>query len=485
MNQIDALYPTQLWQAFDHICSIPHISKHETALAASIVKLAEKAGHKAFTDKAGNLIVKVAASTGLESKLTLALQAHIDMVPQKNSDTMHDFEKDPIVPRIAGDWVFATGTTLGADNGIGAAAMIAIMQNCELVHGPLELLFTVDEEAGMGGSFGLQADVLSAQYMLNLDSEDDRDITIGCAGGIDATVTANIAQKFTSILEPALLNISLTGLKGGHSGVDINLGRANANLILTDIIIKLLDHSSAELVRFQGGNMRNAIPREAFATIVAGKQNVDSIATKMAEWESELKAEYADTDPQLSLKLAVAESSGDVRCFIKSDVLDFCKSVATVPNGVIDYEEDFPDVVRTSTNLSIAELTEQGMRICLLLRSSSEDAKTDLATMVREHFKEYLFSTQIGGSYPGWAPDADSKILAKLKESYKAKMSAEPAIKIIHAGLECGIIGSKYPEMQMVSFGPTIKHPHSPDEAVCISSVGKFWDVVVDFMEKL
>lgn len=446
------------------------------------MQIAKKAGHQSFTDTIGNVIVRVKASTGLESRPVLALQAHIDMVPQKNTDTVHDFEKDPILPRIVGDWVHATGTTLGADNGIGAAAMIAVMQSPQLAHGPLELIFTVDEEAGMGGAFGLEPGILTAKYLLNLDSEDDRDITIGCAGGIDATVSAPISYKQTSILEPVILNISLTGLKGGHSGIDIHLGRANANILLSEVILNLLEASSIELVRFQGGNMRNAIPREAFATIAFNKNNTERIISRISDFETELKSRFATTDPMLNIKTEIVVTEDKLRCLIKPYVIDFCSAIATAPNGVIDYEKDFPDVVQTSTNLSIAELTEDGMQVCLLLRSSSEDAKIDLVSDLREHFLKYVFSAEFSGEYPGWEPDADSEILAILKNSFTAKMSAEPVIKIIHAGLECGIIGSKYPDMQMVSFGPTIIHPHSPDEAVCISSVGKFWDTLLDFM---
>lgn len=482
MNQLQSLYPSLLWNAFAHICSIPHISKHESALASSILQMAKDAGHEAFSDSVGNVIVRIAASKGYETKPVLALQAHIDMVPQKNSATAHDFLTDPIAVRIDGEWVCATGTTLGADNGIGAAAMIAVMQDTQLVHGPLELVFTIDEEAGMGGAFGLKAGVLTAERLLNLDSEDDRDITIGCAGGLDATVTASIPYKPSSVLEPAYFTIALTGLSGGHSGVDINLGRANANLILSDVIIDLLGHSSAELVRFKGGNMRNAIPREAFATVIVSKKNADNIAASIASWERELQTQYADTDPNLSLKLTAEACPAEVHSFAKSDAIDFCASVSTAPNGVLDYEKDFPSVVMTSSNLSIAELSENGLHICLLLRSSSEDAKADLAETVREHFEEFAFTATYGGSYPGWVPDAHSTLLAELKTSYKKIMCAEPEIKIIHAGLECGIIGSKYPKMQMVSFGPTIKHPHSPDERVNIASVGKFWDVIADFV---
>lgn len=485
MNPLQSLYPNLLWKAFAHICSIPHISKHESALASSIVHMAKKAGHDASVDTAGNILVRVAATKGFETKPILALQAHIDMVPQKNADTAHDFLTEPIVPRIDSEWVCATGTTLGADNGIGAAAMIALMQDTQMEHGALELLFTVDEEAGMGGAFGLKAEVLQAQIMINLDSEDDRDITIGCAGGLDATVTASIPHKPSSVLEPACFTIALTGLRGGHSGVDINLGRANANLLLSEVTIDLLSHSSAELVRFKGGNMRNAIPREAFATMIVSTKNADSLAASVANWERDLQLRYAGTDPNLSLKITPEPYAYEIRNFAKSDAIDFCVSVSTAPNGVMEYEKAFPSVVMTSTNLSIAELSETGMRICLLLRSSSEDAKTELAETIRDHFEEYAFTARFGGSYPGWVPDANSPLLADFKKSYKKIMRSEPEIKIIHAGLECGIIGSKYPNIQMVSFGPTIKYPHSPDEKVNIASVGKFWDTLTDFIKTL
>lgn len=484
MNKIESLYPPLLWKSFAQICSIPHVSKHETILAESIQLLAKSSGHEAFADEAGNIIVRIAATKGHESKAAVALQAHIDMVPQKNASTAHDFLKDPIVPRIEGEWVYASGTTLGADNGIGAAAMMAIMQDTTLAHGPIELVFTVDEEAGMGGAFGLKAGILSAQHLINLDSEDDRDITIGCAGGIDATVSAAISQKPTSVLEPVCYTIALTGLKGGHSGIDINLGRANANLLLSEIVIDLLGHASSELVRFKGGNMRNAIPREAFATVLIAKKNIESLKASISGWEQELKTRYAGTDPDLNIRLTAEECTANPRCFAKSDAIDFCASVTTAPNGVMAHEKDFPTVVMTSSNLSIAELSEKGLHICLLLRSSSEDAKADLAEEVREHFEEFAFTASFGASYPGWKPDASSPFLADFKASYEKIMAAKPEIKIIHAGLECGIIGSKYPKMQMVSFGPTIKHPHSPDEKVNIASVSKFWDVLTDYISK-
>jgi len=478
MKILSTISPQEVWTEFETICSIPHPSKHEQKLAEHIYSIGIRLGLETIQDNAGNILIRKPASTGMENRPSVVLQAHIDMVPQKNSDYDHNFLTDSISLRIEDEWVTADNTTLGADNGLGVASMLALLKSDTHKHGPLEFLFTVEEETGMDGAFALEPNILQSNYMLNLDSEDDKEIIIGCAGGIDATVSGSLQQIQTAILEPIQATISVKGLKGGHSGIDIHLGRGNANIILAELLQDLLQTASIDLVSFSGGNMRNAIPREAFATILIAKEHIEQLGGNLLAWQNNLQNTYKVAESAITLELSISGPANSNMVFSKPDSVDFCKAISGAPNGIISFEPEFPDVVQTSTNLSIAELQQNKITLCLLLRSSCNDAKTDLAESIRDHFEEFHLSTHFDGEYPGWAPAPHSKIISILEKNYIARMNRKPEIKIIHAGLECGIIGSKYPELEMVSFGPTIKHPHSPDEKVNIESVGKFWDIL-------
>jgi dipeptidase D len=478
MANIRALQPQELWNCFADICSIPHISKHEEKLALYIIEKARSLGLQSLQDSAGNIIVRKPGSrTGIPS---IALQAHIDMVPQKNEGTAHDFLADPIMPSENEGWVTAAGTTLGADNGIGAAAMLALMESgSKYPHGPLEMLFTVDEEAGMGGAFGLQPGTLQSGFLVNLDSEDSSEIIIGCAGGIDITITEKPCLKPSSIGEPLLYNITLKGFKGGHSGLDIHLGRGNAVTMLAAAAKDAISKLGADLVSFSGGSVRNAIPREASAVLALSPAKAGKLEPIAQQWQNKLKESFADENPVIEVQETIYSNQ---LMASRNDALDFLGSIASCPNGVHSFEKTEGQAPRTSSNLSIASLGTGGVQICILARSSSEEEKAAASQKIKEHFEKHSYASTLGGQYPGWQPAPGSMLLEEFKRSYTQISGKSPRIAVIHAGLECGIIGAKYPDMQMLSFGPTIQFPHSPSERASVSSAAVFWDILTHFL---
>ena len=483
MTENKELSPESLWKYFYEICAIPRPSKKEEKIIDYIIDFAVNHNLEYIKDSAGNIVIRKDASDGYENRPAVILQAHLDMVCQKNSETVHDFEKDPVKTYIDGEWVKAQGTTLGADNGIGVAAALAVLESKKLLHGPVEALFTVDEETGMTGAFNLNPDALKGRIMINLDSEDEGEICIGCAGGLNSTLTF----EYTPEPVPSgmkIYKISLTGLKGGHSGVDINLGRGNANKLMNRMLWTASREFGLRIADIEGGSLRNAIPRESFVTAAIPSDKEKQFLNLITEFGNEIKNELSSTEPDFSIKANPAESTFDHLIDINTQEI-LLNAVYAVPDGVIHMIKDMPDIVETSTNLAVvrSNASKNIIEVMSLLRSSSDSAKTDLSNVFTGIADLCKCEVNHEGSYPGWKPDMDSKLLQVTQQVYKNLFNKKPDVKVIHAGLECGIIGSVFKGMDMVSIGPTIKFPHSPDEKLHIPSVRKFWDFLVETLK--
>ncbi len=472
------LTPERVWKHFNDLCAIPHPSKHEEKIVEHIINFTKGIGLEYNTDAVMNIAVKKPASAGMESKKTIVFQSHVDMVPQKNSDNPHNFEKDPIQPWVDGDYVKAKGTTLGADNGIGVAMMMAMMEDKTLEHGPLEFLFTVDEETGMTGAFGLKPGFLTGDILVNLDTEDEGELYIGCAGGVDTLIEKNYSQ--VDAPQGFLpVEISLKGLKGGHSGCDIHLNRGNANKLMNELFARLEGKIEWRLNRVEGGNLRNAIPRESFAQLYV--QDKAALEKEMKALEADLKARFGNDEPDLAFGMKDANFTGKV--VEPSELKSFIATISKVHNGVLSMCKDMPEVVETSSNLAIVKAEAGKIAIHTSQRSSVEAEKNRMKDMVAVSFKEMGANVEHQGSYPGWAPNVKSPILDLMKARYKNMFGKEALVKVVHAGLECGLINSVYPKMDCISIGPNINFPHSPDERVQISTVKMVWDFVLDVMK--
>jgi dipeptidase D len=482
MAILTALNPQTLWKHFEALCNIPRSSKHEAAAVEYVKKFAESHKLGVKVDSVGNVVISKPASKGMESKPTVVLQTHLDMVPQKNSSIVHDFQKDSIKPVIDGEWVKAQGTTLGADNGIGVAAALAILESETIKHGPVEALFTIDEETGMTGAFNLSEGFITGKILFNLDSEEYGEVIIGCAGGINTVATFNYTTEPVNA-DVTAFKLGLTGLKGGHSGVDIHLGRGNANKLLNRFLWNAEHYFGMRLCSIDGGNMRNAIPREAFAITTVPKQFEDEFVKSVKSFADMYREELAGVEDNISF---TAEKVATPKTWIdKATTERLLDSLYAIPHGVIRMIPEMPEVVETSTNLAIVKSDDKTITVASLLRSSVDSAKRDLCNMVESIFDMAHAQTVHEGDYPGWKPDFNSSALKTLKSVYSKIHKTEPQVKVIHAGLECGIIGSIFHNMQMASFGPTIKFPHSPDEKVNIESVEKFWKYLVETLEAI
>jgi dipeptidase D len=478
MTSIKELTPKVLWKNFESLCNIPRPSKKEEKVVEFVIDFAKKHGLEHLKDEVGNVIICKPATKGNEKKPTMVLQAHLDMVPQKNAATVHDFEKDPIQPYIDGEWVKAKGTTLGSDNGIGVSAALAVLESNDIPHGPIEVLLTIDEETGMTGAFNLKPGVLKGNILLNLDTEDEGELYVGCAGGVNTSVKFNFKPETVPAGMKAY-NISLTGLKGGHSGVDIHLGRGNANKIMNRFLWQAAREFGLRISTIEGGSLRNAIPRESFVTAVIPSDKEKALYSWADEFSKIIKNELSQVEPDLKFEtLTVAALPATV---IDKNTQDkFLNAIYAMPNGVIRMITDLPGVVETSTNLAIIKSKDDSIEIMCLLRSSVDTAKKDLSNAMTAVFELAGASVTHDGSYPGWKPNVDSRILNLMKKVYEKKFGKIPEVKVIHAGLECGIIGDVYKGMDMISFGPTIRFPHSPDEKVNIPSVEKFWTYLTE-----
>ncbi len=475
-SPLAALAPAALWSAFADLCAIPHPSRHEAAVIAFLKGRADAKGLSAEIDAKGNLIVRKPATPGRETRPGVVLQAHVDMVPQANAGTPHDFAVDPIRPRVDGAWVAATGTTLGADNGIGAAAMLALMEDAEIAHGPLEFLFTVEEEIGLNGARAVAPGVLKGDILLNLDSEDDTRITIGCAGGRDVVVALPLARAAAA--DMTFLDVSVKGLKGGHSGLDIHLGHGNAIRILARVLRAAREAApSLRIARIAGGSARNAIPREAQAVIAVAKAEEAAARTAVATRLTEIRAELAHADPGLAIEVATAAAEPAFAADASAALL---RAINACPDGIGRLSDTLPGTPETSSNVGVIATTETGVQVTCMVRSSVDSARDALCARIEDAFGLAGGSATLGAPYPGWQPNPDAKILGLLSEIHAKRRGAAPEISTIHAGLECAILGAAYPHWEMASIGPVIRNPHSPDERVEIASVGHFWALLTE-----
>jgi len=481
-QEIINLEPKIIWKHFYSLTQIPRPSKKEGKIIEFMKKFGEDLGLETIVDAIGNVIIKKPATPGMENRKGVILQGHLDMVPQKNSSTDHDFEKDPIDAFVDGEWVTATETTLGSDNGMGVAAAMAVLESYDLVHGPVEALFTIDEETGMTGAENLQPGVLDGDILINMDSEDEGELYIGCAGGIDT------APIFTYTEEAVPENtvaykVNVTGFKGGHSGLDIHLGKGNACLILNKTLLNTCERYGIRLASIDAGSLRNAIPREAFATIVVNESDEKEFLAYMDEANKSVAIKFKDTEPDG--KIAAEKTTTPPSVMDVVTVHNFVNAVADCPNGVIARDKDMPDVVETSSNLAIIK-SENGIIEIAILTRSAVDAERDIAAAaIADVFKENGAQTSHHGEYPGWKPNVNSPILETMKNVYNKTYGKIPDVKVIHAGLECGILGAIYPNWDMISFGPTIRFPHSPDEKVNIETVGKFWTYLLETLKEV
>lgn len=472
MSQISQLTPKTLWKLFSHICTIPHPSHHEEALAQFIMDWAQQQNIHVERDNAGNVLLRKAATVGMENCKSVILQAHMDMVPQKNSDIDHDFTQDPIQPRINGDWVQANGTTLGADNGIGMASALAVLVDDEVEHGPLEVLLTMNEEAGMGGAFGLQPRWLQGEILINTDSEQEGDVYVGCAGSVE--VISRLPLQREAVPEHyQIIELSLTGFRGGHSGIDIHAGLGHATKLLTRFIFTHADALSLRLLALQGGTLRNAIPREANVTLAIPGGNLECLKEQIHVYQTKLNDELATTEAMITFSL---QPSCDKAGLLTADCqYRLIKLLHNMPNGVFRMSDNLPGAVETSLCIGIVATNSHLAEIYCLIRSLIEDGKGEVATKLRVLATQAGAAVEISGHCPGWQPDPVSSMTSLVQTTYQTLFGTVPNIMVLHAGLECGLFKYKYPQMDMVSIGPTIKAPHSTCEQVHIGSVEKYW----------
>lgn len=476
------LKPSKVWQYFEEICQIPHPSKKEEKIAAYLVDFGKKHNLETLQDEIGNVLIRKPATKGYENKEYVVLQSHMDMVCEKNNDTIFDFDKDAIIPYIDNGWVKAKGTTLGADDGIGVAAQLALLASNDIEHGPIECLFTVDEETGLSGAEALKPGFLKSKYLLNLDSEDEGQLFIGCAGGKD-TVALFSYKKDAVNSGVNALKLSVSGLKGGHSGDDINKGLGNAVKILNRILWNISQSVDLRIANIDAGNLRNAIAREGFAIITIPQAQIsifDKIVTTLA---IQIKDELKTNEPGLTIGYSTTDIPKEV--IDKDTQKRLLYSLYACPHGVIAMSPDIKGLVETSTNLASVKFKNDKIVISTSQRSSVESSKSDIVDMVDTVFVLAGAETTHGDGYPGWKPNTNSEILNITKNSYQKLFKKEPLVLAIHAGLECGLIGEKYPEMDMISYGPTLRGVHSPDERIEIDSVQAFWDLTLEILKNI
>ncbi len=483
MNQdVMNLEPKALWTNFEALNAVPRPSKKEEKVIAFLLDFAKEHGIEAFQDKIGNIIMKKPASAGMENRQTVVLQSHIDMVCQKNADTDFDFDTQGIQSFIDCEWVKAKGTTLGADNGIGVATMMTVLADKSLVHGPIECLYTIDEETGMTGAFGLESGLLDATILLNLDTEDEGELTIGCAGGVDTTVTATYDQEELPAGYKSF-RLSLRGLKGGHSGGEIHLGRGNANKLMNRLLWLTNKTYGLLVSEIEGGSLRNAIPRESFAVVSVLANKAADFKQHVAEMEAIFKSEYSKADPLV--EIAVEEVNNPAQVMTAKFQEQLLNAIQACPNGVIRMSNDIEGLVETSTNLAQVNIKDGQFEVLTLQRSSVDTAKDDIARSVGAPFRLMGCKVVHEGSYPGWAPNPSSAVLKEMESLFEKQFGRAAVVNAVHAGLECGIIGEAYPGLDMVSFGPTIKNPHSPDEMVEIGTVTRFYDYLLAILKDI
>ena len=481
-QEIRNLEPKALWNKFADLNAVPRPSKKEDRVIEFMKNFGNSLGLETFEDEIRNVIIRKPATAGMENRKPIVLQGHLDMVHQKNADTNFDFDKQGIEMYVDGDWVRAKGTTLGADNGLGVAMIMAILESKEIKHPAIEALFTIDEETGMTGALNLKGGVLKGEILLNMDTEEDDEIDIGCAGGID--VSANRSYQEEETPENSVgYTITVKGLKGGHSGMDIHKGLGNANKIMNRLLFDAFENFGLQVSEINGGSLRNAIPRESVAKVIVAGMYDEAYIFDMQEIINDIKTEFKTTEPNLTIEIE--------KCDLPKNVMDLgvqegiIRSIYAAHNGVYRMSADMEDLVETSNNVARVIIKEGEISVGCLTRSSVETSKFDLANALRSAFELCGCEVNLSGSYPGWTPNVKSEILDLLVKIYEKQNNEKPKVVACHAGLECGILGTNYPDMDMISFGPTIQGAHSPDERASIASSQKFWKFVLEILENI
>ena len=482
MSNIRELQPKALWNNFADLNAVPRPSKKEEQVIKFLKNFGEKLNLETIVDEVGNVIIKKPGTKDFENKPAVVLQGHMDMVPQKNADVDHDFEKDGIEMYIDGDWVKANGTTLGADNGIGVAAAMTILASTDISHPPIEALFTVDEETGLTGAQALKGGLLSGANLLNLDTEDDDEVTIGCAGGVDISINGTYKQK-TVKKEFKAYKVAIKGLSGGHSGIQINLGRGNANKLMNRLLFEAVEKFGLRIASIDGGSLRNAIPRESFADVLVPKDSKKALERYISKTLAIYKLEYKKTDPELEIVLEEIPLPEFVLGKTFQNV--FMNAVYACPNGVFRMSPDIEGLIQTSNNFARVIVKDGKFSIHCLTRSAINTEKMDFAQSIKSVFELAGFDVELSGAYTGWIPKPDAPIVKTMSSIYKKLFKEDVKVSATHGGLECGIIGQNYPDMDMISFGPNITGPHSPDEKVQISSVQKFWKLLLETLKQI
>ncbi|PKD20177.1 aminoacyl-histidine dipeptidase [Salegentibacter salinarum] len=481
-EEIRELEPKILWNKFADLNEVPRPSKKEERVIEFMKNFGNKLNLETLVDETGNVVIKKPATSGMEDRKPIVLQAHLDMVHQKNNDTDFDFETSGINMYVDGDWVRAKGTTLGADNGLGVASMMAILESNDIEHPALEALFTIDEETGMTGAKGLDSNLLEGDILLNLDTEEDDEIGIGCAGGVDITAVRDYEVEHTPDNSVGY-QIKVKGLQGGHSGMDIIKGLANANKIMARVLFDSNRDFGLRVSSILGGGLRNAIPRESEAIVVVDKSNTETFLTEIIQQVRDIKAEFASLEPNMDIEISETEVPNEVMKV--EDQQEVVKAISAAHNGVYRMSPDIKGLVEASNNIASVKVGEGKVKINCLTRSSVESSKDDLANSLEATFELAKFKVKLSGEYPGWAPNPKSDILKVVDELYQKLHNEKADVAACHAGLECGIIGNHYPEMDMISFGPTIRGAHSPDERASITSAQKYWKFLREVLKNI
>jgi len=481
-QDIRQLEPKAVWNKFADLNAVPRPSKKEARVIAFMKNFGQKLNLEIIEDAVGNVIIKKPATAGMEDRKAIVMQSHLDMVHQKNSDTNFDFLTQGIEMFVEGDWVKAKGTTLGADNGLGVATIMAVLESTDIPHPAIEALFTIDEETGMTGAMGLEGGVLNGAILLNLDTEEDDEIGVGCAGGIDVTATGTYNEEPTPETKIGY-SIEVKGLQGGHSGMDIHKGFGNANKIMNRLMFDAFENFGLRISEIDGGSLRNAIPRESRAIVAIDKVQEAAFIYEMGLQIEAIQSELKTLEPDLIVVLTKIDTPKVIMDLGVQEGLT--RAIYAAWNGVYRMSPEIPELVETSNNIARVMIKDGNVKIGCLTRSSVESSKMDLAMMLRATFELIGCEVELSGDYPGWAPDMDSSILKVLRSLYETLYNEKPHVAACHAGLECGILGTHYPDMEMISFGPNIKGAHSPDERVQISSVQKFWIFVLEILKHI
>ena len=481
-SEIRQLQPQQLWNKFTDLNAVPRASKKEERVIAFMKDFGNKLGLETIEDEVGNVIIKKPATAGMEDRTTVVMQSHLDMVHQKNNDTNFDFDTQGIDMYVDDDWVRAKGTTLGADNGLGVASIMAILESDDILHPAIEALFTIDEETGMTGAMGLKGGLLEGGILLNLDTEEDDEIGVGCAGGVDVTATRTYSEEETPEFKVGY-TITVKGLQGGHSGMDIHKGLGNSNKILNRLVFDGFENFGLRISEIDGGSLRNAIPRESNAIVVIDAIHEDAFLLELQQLAETIKTEFKTMEPDLVIAISKSETPETIMDLGVQEGLT--RALYAACNGVYRMSADIPELVETSNNIARVVVKDGEIMIACLTRSSVESSKMDLANTLRATFELTGCEVELSGDYPGWAPNMDSNILKVLAKIYEEMNGEKAHVAACHAGLECGILGTNYPDMDMISFGPNILGAHSPDERAQISSAQKYWKFVLEILKQI